>query len=364
MIEVPGANDRRQKDTSIVESRERRRHTRHPVSLTARITTPNGKGHAATIQDFCLGGLFVACQALVAEPALDQGARVQVSFVLPVDGRDRRFDVATQVARFFPAGMGLHFFQSDVETLQALRALTQVARKVRKERQAAARLALPSETVVAGVDAHMLDASKALARCKGTVADYLTANVEALYKRTDEKLSKAASDAIGSSEEGRHFHAMWELNNLQSTIHTAFRADILRRLDDLLRPDAPSADAGDGVVDLALADTESFSDWLVVKEILEEATPRTAASCHRFEERLSRVLQTPVDENTNPVGPIGICAAFHDAIHGLWLSTLAREPLFEAFRETVMANLETLYAELNAALDEHTGAAVQQGAAG
>ncbi|NIR30100.1 MAG: DUF1631 family protein [Gammaproteobacteria bacterium] len=350
---------------------ERRRHTRHPISLPATIIAPNGDAHEAVIKDFCLGGLFVACRELV-EPAsgrrIGEEAPLRLSFVLPVEGRDESFEVFTQVARVLSDGIGVHFTDADVSTLKALRALATHAKHTRRKSEAAARLAVPSETVVSGVDAGILDASRALFRCKGMVADYLTANIEALYKRADDKLSQACADAIGTAEEGRYFHAMWELNNLQSTIHMSLRADVLSRFDELMRHKGrrPSGlEDTDDIGDLSLVDTQSFSDWLAIKEILQEASAQTAESSAKLEGYLTQLLRTSVDENTNPVSPIGICAAFHDAVHGLWLSPVAREPLFQSFRETLIANLDGLYAELNAVLEEHgvSGAGWEQGAA-
>ncbi len=338
---------------------ERRRHTRHPISLSATIIAPNGDAHEAIIKDFCLGGLFVACRGLVDPPGgrpVGKEAPLRVSFVLPVEGRDESFEVFTQVARVLSDGMGVHFTDADVSTLKALRALATYAKQERKRAEAAARLAVPSETVISGVDADMLDASKVLVRCKSIVADYLTANIEALYKRADEKLSQACTDAIGTAEEGRYFHAMWELNNLQSTIHMSLRADILNRLDELMRPEgrrSTDLEDTDEMGDLSLVDTQSFSDWLAIKEILEEASKRTAESNAKLEQNLSQLLRIRVDENSNPVAPLTICAAFHDAVHGLWLSPVARDPLFQAFRETLIENLSDLYRELNALLEAH-----------
>lgn len=334
---------------------ERRRHTRHSISLAAEITTADGKTHAAAVKDFCLGGLFVACRALADNERVDEGAPLRVNFAVPIEGVDHEFEVATCIARILPGGIGVNFMQSDIATLKALRALATYARQMRKNQGTSARLTVPTEAVVSGVDPAMLDASRVLERCKSIVADYLTANIQALYKRADEKLAQTCTDAIGTAEEGRCFHAMWELNNLQSTIHMSLRAHILSQLDQLIRPTGrgPGAEDPDEMEDLSLVDTQNFSDWLAIKAILEEAETRTAQSCDSLERSLSALVQAPVDENSNPVGPTGICAAFHDAVHDLWLSPVAREPLFEAFRETMMANLDGLYAELNALFQAH-----------
>lgn len=118
-------------------STERRRHTRYPVQVAARLALPGGELRSCRIRDFGAGGLFLALEESEIPPgaqALAPDDRVEVQFAgeQGVSGRSHLaahlHSINAPVARVLPSGLGLRFTDLDAPSVQAVRQLAVLAR--------------------------------------------------------------------------------------------------------------------------------------------------------------------------------------------------------------------------------------------
>ncbi len=129
-------------DMTAPSSIERRRHTRYPLRLNARLALPGGEVRSCRLQDFGAGGLFLALEegagaSIVAGgKALSRNDRVLVQF----DGEQgpsgraspaSLHSISAPVARVLPTGLGLAFVDLDPPSIQAVRRLVVLVRQAR-----------------------------------------------------------------------------------------------------------------------------------------------------------------------------------------------------------------------------------------
>ncbi len=329
--------------------KERRRYVRQPVRLEAAITTAGETRHAGVIEDFCPSGLFVRCEELAKPPPRQERLvaaedRVRVDFSLPYRARHKIFEVDARVAGLFKGGLGLEFIDPDPDAVDALQALADQTNKTRK---ATLRAGVSDEDT--RIPQIVTEAPRILARFRGIVNDFLSRQLKELFEKARQTLFAAARDAGTNAEEREYFEALHEIENVQSTVQSSFRDDIARQLDELgkFQDTADEGEDSDAMSDLSLVDTQSFSDWLEIKKLLEKAKPRHQESCYKIERRLSHLLRLPLDEESNPVHPTSICSAYHDALQNTGVSRPGRAALFRSFEQMIIGKLGELYDELN-----------------
>ena len=102
-----------------------------------------------------------------------------------------------------------------------------------------------------------------------------------------------------------------------------------------------------GTVDVALVDTGTFDDWIVIKDIISRAMPKYGERQSEIAGRLSKLLNTTIEDENNPAGLTGIGLTFHDAIQNLGASNTLRQAVLRSFENIIVAGLGTLYDDLD-----------------
>ena len=336
----PGEIDRLSADN-------RRQHVRQPLRVDATVGPRDGSSCACQIQDFCPGGLFLAVEGaeggdiVIGDKALERLDELVVRFSTQVNGAVKQFEVDVLVARVVSGGVGVSFEGRNGHAIHALNHLL---------------LAPGLETApapqAAGIPdnvADIADASSILAAYRRRLVLFLDSNLAALFEHAKDSLFASARDTQDREQQSAFFDAIQELDGLKEPVQGTF----LDSMNSLLHqpgarvPGTEAMVSETGTVDVALVDTGTFDDWIVIKDIISRAMPKYGERQNEIAGRLSKLLNTTIEDENNPAGLTGIGLTFHDAIQNLGASNALRQAVLRSFENIIVAGLGTLYDDLD-----------------
>ncbi len=337
-------------DFSGVSGDDRRQHIRHSLQLNATVGFPGGPSRPCQIQDFCPGGLFLAVEGangagiVVGDKPLERFDDLVVGFVANVNGTESVFEVSVAAARIVEGGVGVSFEGRNGKAIHALNHLLTMS--VQNKVQGNARAAVTDGT--AGDVAGVAGASSILAAYRGRVGAFLESNLAVLFEHARDTLFTSARETREKEEQNAFFAAIQEIEGLQEPVQTAFIESVQEQLQQPgSRTAAADAVVSDtGTLDVALVDTGTFDDWIIMKDIVARATPIYGERQLVIAKRLTKLLNTTIDDDNNPVGLTALGLSFHDAIQNLGASHASRQAILRSFDETIVSGLGTLYDDL------------------
>jgi diguanylate cyclase (GGDEF)-like protein len=329
---------------------ERRQYDRHAMQVDATVGIQGGPSRACRIQDFCPGGLFLAVEGangsgiVLGEKTLERDDELIVRFSADVGGSLKNFEVNVLVARVIAGGMGVAFEGRNGPAIHALNSLLLSSHQAKREGATPTPAAAGATDDVVGAS----DASSILAAYQRRVMTFLESNLAALFEHARDALFEAARDTHEREVQSRLFDAIQELDGLKESVTTAF----LGTIDAKLSQPGERLPGADGLVsepetvDVALVDTGTFDDWVVVKDIIARASPKYAERQQAIAARLSKLVNATIDDDNNPVGLSGVGLTFHDAMQNLGAGHECRQAILKSFEETIVAGLGTLFDDL------------------
>ncbi|TFH48690.1 MAG: DUF1631 family protein, partial [Lysobacterales bacterium] len=328
----------------------RRQHIRHALYVKATVRTPEGLSRPCRIEDFCPGGLFLTAEGangsgiVFGDKPPERFDELTVSFSAEVKGAVKELEVTVLVARVVSGGLGVSF---EGRNGPAIYALNHLLASFAQEGSPGA--AASAGDGVADSVAAVADASNVLAAYRRRVVVFLESNLEALFEYAKDNLFACARDTRDKGEQSDFFGAIQELDGLKESVQAAF-LDSMGSLLEQPGSRVPGTEvlmSETGTLDVALVDTSTFDDWVVVKDIISRATPKYDARQQDIATRLSKLLKTNIDDDTNPVGLTGLGFTFHDAIQHFGASNALRQAILRGFEETIVSGLGTLYDDLS-----------------
>ncbi|MDX2313972.1 MAG: DUF1631 family protein [Gammaproteobacteria bacterium] len=327
----------------------RRQHVRHALDVRATVSTEDGASRACRIQDFCPGGLFLTVEgangSVIGDKSLERFDELVVKFSAEVNGAPKAFEVTVLVARIIAGGIGVSFEGRNGAAIYALSHLLAAPPQGAGSRPARAGEADGGSDHVVG----MADASSILVAYRRRVVVFLESNLAALFEHAKDSLIGRARDSAGREKQTAFFDAIQELDGIREPV----RATFLDSMNGLLHhpgsrvPGTEALVSETGTLDVALVDTGTFDDWVVIKDIISRALPKYGDRQQEIATQLSKVLNTSVEDENNPTGLTGIGLTFHDAIQNLGASHALRQAVLASFEETIVAGLGTLYDDLS-----------------
>ncbi len=304
------------------------------------------------VQDFCPGGVFVSFEesggGRVAP--IEQNETVQIEFAATAEGGSKTFRLRARVAGTFKSGIGCEFFDPNPDALAALKQIANEAASIKRATAPAGRPSRRPEWPAPRSDAPAL-----VGHCKQLLSNYLEPQLEDLMQRAEEILFTRAREAGSNVEQNKFFDTIKELTTLKGPIETGFFRTVVEQMDNLgepleaMREPEPEPELSSN---LSLVESGEFADWLAVKQIFTRAENRHRQAIFELQERLGFLGNVTLSEDNNPVGLAALCHTFHDAVQTVAAPRLAREVVFQAFDDTLVANLERLYERLNEYLIE------------
>ena len=317
---------------------EHRAFIRQSLHLNAQLIRTGVGTQPCTIKNFCPGGLFLA---LHGAGAMEIGDTVQIRFTAEVDGHKHEFRLRARLAGEYNGGIGCEFFDPDENAIHAL----QLCAEQPGDHPA---------TVVAVQTGSRLSPQSAqlILSCKEKLSNYLTHQLEDMFKHAAEDLFISARDAANNAQQNIYLDTQKDLGRLKDPVRQGFVDVIVAQMDTLGAPlgasQEPEEDDTSG--GLSLVESGEFADWLAVKQINSGAESGVREEQYKIQKRLEVLLDRGLDEDNNPLGLAVLCHTFHDAIQTIQTPRLARRIVFESFDKTVVGNLNGFYTELNAFL--------------
>ena len=344
---------------------DRRQHVRHALVLDAVLSTAEGAESPCRIQDFCAGGLFLAIdgvasdEIVIGEKALERYDELTVTFNATIGGKENEYEVNVLVARIVAGGLGVSF--EGRANGPAIHALNHV---LTSPTQIAVRA--PAEGSVNDV-AQVADASSVLGAYRRRVVSFLESNLGALFEHAKDSLFSSAREATDQGDQSAFFAAIQELDGLREPIESAFLDSIRSQLEQpgSRAPGSETSVSETGTLDVALVDTGTFDDWVVMKDIIARAAPVYDERQRAIGATLSKLLNTPIEDDNNPIGLSGLGLCFHDALQNLGAGEAARQAVLRSFEQTIVSGLGTLYDDVGDILaNREVSADVERSAAG
>jgi len=337
------------RDVDEIPGDNRRQHVRHALAVNATVRAGEGASSPCRIQDFCAGGLFLTIEGangsgiVIGDKSLERFDDLVVKFTAKANGAPKEFEVTVMVVRIIAGGVGVSFEgRSNGAAIHALNHLLTA--------QPQANPSNPQEAEGAPDDVvDMADASSILVNYRRRVVVFLESNLAALFEHAKDSLFGAARDSADREKQSAFFDAIQELDGIREPVQATF----LDSMNGLLHqpgarvPGTEALVSETGTLDVALVDTGTFDDWVVIKDIISRALPKYEERQHEIAARLSTLLSTSVDDDNNPTGLSGIGLTFHDAIQNLGASQVLRQAVLESFEGTIVAGLGTLYDDLS-----------------
>lgn len=329
-------------------SADDRRHVRHAVHVVANVRTPDGPTRACKILDFCPGGLFLTIEggngndSVPGDKNLERFDELTVEFSSEVNGTVKNFEVAVLVARIVAGGVGVSFDGKNGAAIHALNQILSSGHAAAPQRTAGA-VGSAADNV-----ANVADASSILGAFRRRVMVFLESNLAALFEHAKDSLFTSARNTQNREQQSAYFAAIQELDGLRDSVQAAFLDSMGALLEQpgTRRPGSEALVSETGTLDVALVDTSTFDDWVVIKDIISRVMPKYDERQRDIAERLSALLKTTIDDEMNPVGLSGLGLSFHDSIQNFGASHALREAVLHSFEETILSGLGTLYDDL------------------
>ncbi|MFA5684957.1 MAG: DUF1631 family protein [Lysobacteraceae bacterium] len=158
----------------------------------------------------------------------------------------------------------------------------------------------------------------------------------------DAALFERARSARGARDEQRCLDALRELRLRRVSVETRFAAVLGAGLV------ATRKGAAEQPESLSLYPRDELEERLVLSSQANAVATRLRAQLHPLNQRLARLLPgRKIDNDSNPLGPMALTDAFHDAFQPLEIDSDLRKQAFRLVGRILFDRLEAVYAQCN-----------------
>ncbi|MDA8092458.1 MAG: DUF1631 family protein [Betaproteobacteria bacterium] len=336
---------------------DKRFFARHPIRLTAVWGVPGEPDHPAEIQDFCLGGLFVALGDAPRAASLPPDKIVEIRCSVAAGDQRQELRFRGRVVRLHEGGAGIALIDPELAAIHALHAYAK---------------AHPVDTAPSGLTNRQDVPDRTLAETlldamRHTTEQHLLSIAHSFLKQAPERFLIIAGKTEDKAEKLESHNAAETLARQGDAFLRAFGTAI----NDLLaqsRPDSTSP-ARELVVPesgLGLMEDTDFEDWLALTDMAQKVEDEAKGPLFDFETRLARLFPSALGKEDNPFGPTRIGRAFQETMRRLELPRKPFIAVHAMFRDVFAAQATQMYAEISRHLIDNAiapAAAKQQSAA-
>ena len=191
-----------------------------------------------------------------------------------------------------------------------------------------------------------------LSGCRELALDKMSRALGGMLDRVEDELFSLAEKATDREAQNVLLDARAQARSKRAAIEGTFRRHFADFFNRKVRGDAStSSSAPSG--ELSLLGTEELEESLAVNEMSRKAGAACEGELGALSQRMGFLLQRPeLADEANPVSPATICAALKDACDQLESGFKVRMALLRQLEGHVMAELQTVYRDLNAHLVE------------
>jgi hypothetical protein len=190
-----------------------------------------------------------------------------------------------------------------------------------------------------------------IADCRHLAIERMARALSGMLDRIEDDLFDLAEEASDRESQEALLHARAQARDKRTAIEETFRRHFVeifdRRVDG--RP-VPASVRGDDI-ELKLVDEEELAGSLALQEMARKLRESCEGELFALNQRLGFLLERPeMGDEANPLAPATVCAALKDACDQLEASAAVRMTLMRQIERYVGAELQGMYAELNAHL--------------
>ncbi|MDA8384077.1 MAG: DUF1631 family protein [Betaproteobacteria bacterium] len=317
---------------------DKRFFDRHPIRLTAVWGVPGRPDHPAEIQDFCLGGLFVALGDAPTADSLppDKIVEIRCSVAAGTQRQDLRF--RGRVVRIHEGGAGIALIDPELAAIHALHAYAKAHPVDAGPSAPKNRQDIPDRTL----------AETLLEVMRKTAERHLLSIAHGFLKQAPERFLIIAGKTEDKAEKLESYNAAEILTRQGEGFLRTFGTAVTEMLAQT-RPDstAPSRELVVPESGLGLMEDTDFEDWLALTEMAQRVEEGAKGPLFDFETRLARLFPSPLGKEDNPFGPTRIGRAFQDTIRTLELPRKPFIAVHTMFRDAFAAQATQMYTEIS-----------------
>ncbi|MBV1905786.1 MAG: DUF1631 family protein, partial [Pseudomonadales bacterium] len=271
----------------------RRKFTRHPISISALLHPRKGRSWLCTIRDFCEMGVLLAGtggnRSLTATGSESKpGDKVDLHFSVPTETGEKHYRLVAVIARLTDqsSGMGVRFVEPlKEEIFQTLMdfavASGVVAADLLVEDGEAGVLSEISEDMLRDKRIPERDANKVRKELVELTRLLIGRLSTQFFESSDSILLEKARSAGTNAGQMMYFEALDQLALQSSALSKQFGDDVLGQikkvsnLENVLekrrRQQSGSSVGSNEKIKLSLVDTNEFEEWLAIAEIISKA---------------------------------------------------------------------------------------------
>ena len=182
-----------------------------------------------------------------------------------------------------------------------------------------------------------------LLQVRDKAALQLRQGLQALFDNTDVTLFEMADKAAERCDQNLYFEAMRDVRLKRKSIERGFLDTFHHTFASLGRAD-PLGGLGEAQGSGNKAQRERAS---AIDDMVARVLSRDGLALQQLGLRLQALLDRPVGEQQNPVGPAALCGYFLEAGRNLGVGLRVKLILLKLFERYVLRDVEVLYAEAN-----------------
>lgn len=321
---------------SSYSGRERRRHPRYSVDLSAEIHLESAGGFPCRIRDICLGGVLVLGGGELPSAGLRVGRDCEILMHLPLDGGTRVQRVPSRIVRLLDGGFGARFTRISVAAKAGVTAYIRMRRNREIDR-----VGSPAEPGHTGSDTTLTILRRVLSsRIDGLVC----ALEDGLERELWEVGESAGSDSKRTAVTENI--ALLAKNRREKRLRQEVRRGVFDAVERLAAPAAgpdsatpPSGDAG-----LELVDQQLFEMWLTKVVMSNRIEEDLAAPLKVLRSQAAAGLR---DRRPLPIEPRALADILEAGFESLGMDNPAKALCFHAAARILPSLLGPLYRELS-----------------
>jgi len=274
------------------------------------------------------------------------GAKAALRCVIPAAGHPQEKRFAARIAHLGGGHAGLAFTQVDRSALALLHEYAKTSGS------AAHGDGAQSDALRTRLDSTAR--SELIRRCEQTIRDALAPLMSRFLTLVNEELFESARDSHDAVQQNALFHTIKVLNDSKTKFRAAFSDAVDRHLQRAAEGQhgGSADDAGiDWDIDsLSLVGDHEFDNWLSVADFMDSAETEFRELLNALRERLSVLFDRPMNDETNPYGPMLFVKSFQQALDQFDLKHSMTLTCHKLFKKAFFGLGKDLYYGLNQVL--------------
>jgi diguanylate cyclase (GGDEF)-like protein len=186
-----------------------------------------------------------------------------------------------------------------------------------------------------------------LKQLKERSLQFLETGLARFFSEARQALQHQIGQTSDPQDESALFYTLNSLEQHQATLTRRFLELNKQRFAKLSgESPEPQAKTADGPAELALVEKQEIDTWILVNEAARRAESEVGGTLYRFEIGLSYLCQENIHNDLNPVSPISLLTILKSVIDDYELKIETIHLVLNAFRKTLLGDIDQLYVEL------------------